>query len=164
MNDETEILKLFILNASPTSTIGSISLYNSNPLIPPKIHLDYLSDKRDLDTFINAIHYIRKIMSTNAIKGYATTTEILPGMNEQDLSAYVKTTFDTAKHFTGTCSIGRNAEDSVVNNQFKIHGLSNLRVVDASIFPANFTVKTGSLLTVYALAEKAAFIIRQTYS
>jgi len=31
MNDETETLKLFILNASPTSTIGSISLYNSNP-------------------------------------------------------------------------------------------------------------------------------------
>ncbi len=76
----------------------------------------------------------------------------------------IKNHLQSSYHFVGTCSIGQNAENSVVNNRFQVHGIKNLRVVDASIFPANFTSKTGPFLTVHALAERAAAVLRQTYS
>jgi len=163
MDNETENLNVIIFDTLPKSPVGSISLYNSNPLIPPKINLDYLTDKRNIELFVNAIHYVRKIMSTDVIKGYTKMIETSPGIQEIDLITYVKNTLKPFQHFMGTCSIGQNAQNSVVNNQFKVHGIDNLRVVDASIFPANFVSK-GPLLTIYALAEKAAFILHQTYS
>ncbi|CAF4191914.1 unnamed protein product [Rotaria sordida] len=163
-DNNTMHLYVFIFNASPKSTVGFISLYNSNPLIPPKIILDYLTDSKDIQTFINAINYVRKIMSTNTIKHYANLTEILPGLEQTDLTAYIKNTLVPSYHFIGTCSIGQNAENSVVDNLFKVHGISNLRIVDASIFPRKFSTKTGPFLTVHALAEKAADILQKIYS
>ncbi|CAF1131810.1 unnamed protein product [Adineta steineri] len=153
-----------IFNPSPKSTIGFISLHSSNPLMSPKITVDYLKDPQDLNIFINAIHYIRKVMSTNTMKQYSNITELLPGSKETDLSTYIRNTLFPSSHFTGTCSIGRTAEDSVVDSHFKVHGISNLRIVDASVFPAHFSTKTGPFLTVHALAEKAAHILRETYS
>jgi choline dehydrogenase len=163
MNNITKELYVIIFNASPKSTVGFISLHNSNPLTPPKIILDYLTDRKDLETFINAIKYVRKVMSTETMKKYAKLTEILPRLEETDLAAYVKNTLTPSNHFIGTCSMGRNAETSVVDNRFKVHGLNNLRVVDASVFPTNFSTKSGPFLTVHALAEKAAHILHQTY-
>jgi choline dehydrogenase len=164
MDENTNYLYVLIFNSLPKSKNGFISLYNSNPLTPPKIDLDYLTDSKDLETFIHAIHYIRKVMSTETMRKFANITEILPGLECNDLNAYIKNNLDVSQHFVGTCSIGRNAEDSVINNHFQVHGINNLRVVDASIFPANFATKSGPFLTVHALAEKAAHIIRQTYS
>jgi len=163
MDNTTKHLYVIIFNASPKSTIGFISLHNSNPLIPPKIILDYLTDSKDLEIFINAIKYIRKIMSTETMKKYAKLTEILPGLEEIDLSAYIRSTLILSNHFLGTCSMGQNAENSVIDSQFKVHGINNLRVVDASIFPANFSSKSGPFLTIHALAEKAAHILYQTH-
>ena len=164
MDNETRHLYVLVLNASPKSTMGNVSLYNSNPLVPPKIALDYLKDQNDVKTFINGVNYVRMLMSTNAIKRRAQITEIMPGIKELDLSTYIRNTLTAAYHFVGTCSMGQSAKDSVVDSRFKVHGIRNLRIVDASVFPAGFASKTGPCLTVYALAEKAAHIIQNEYS
>ncbi|CAF0989572.1 unnamed protein product [Adineta steineri] len=163
MNSNTKDLDIFIFNALPKSTVGFLSLYNSNPLMPPKITLDYFKDSNDLNIFINAIKYVRKVMSTNTIKQYANITELLPGLEEINLATYVRNTLNAAGHFSGTCAMGQNAENSVVDKYFKVHGISNLRVVDASVFPANFATKTGPYLTIHALAEKLVHILHETY-
>jgi choline dehydrogenase len=59
--------------------------------------------------------------------------------------------------------MGQNDENSVINKHFQVHGINNLRVVDASIFPRHFPTKSSPFFTVHALAEKAAHILRQTY-
>ena len=164
MNNSTRRLYVVIFNASPKSAPGSVSLHNSNPLVPPKITLNYLEDQNDIRTFVDAINYVRIALSTNVIKQSAQVTEITPGLAEIDLAMYVKNTLTPAHHFIGTCSMGKNAENSVVNSHFQVHGINNLRVVDASVFPAGFASKTGPCLTVYALAEKAAHMIHQEYS
>lgn len=48
-------------------------------------------------------------------------------------------------------------------NHFKVNGINNLHVVDASIFPRNVPTKAGSSLTVHTLGEKAAHILVETY-
>ncbi|CAF3708199.1 unnamed protein product [Rotaria sp. Silwood1] len=164
MNEKTKRLTVLILNALPKSTTGSISLHNTSPLAPPEITLNYLEHKEDLQTFIDSIHYVRKIIATDALKKFGPIVEISPGIENMNLAKYIKDTLVPAPHFVGTCSMGQNAQDSVVNNQFKVHGINNLRIVDASVFPAGLASKMGPCLTVYALAEKAADLLYNEYS
>ncbi len=59
----------------------------------------------------------------------------------------------TTAHILGGCPIGRNAEEGVVNEQFRVHNYPGLYVVDGSIMPANPGVNPS--LTITALAEYA---------
>ncbi|CAF1481657.1 unnamed protein product [Adineta ricciae] len=155
-------LHVSIFNASPRSPSGSISLYSSNPLVPPKVTLNYLDDQKDIETFIDGINYVRRMMSTNAMKHFAQVIETLPG-KETNLHMYIRDKLLPSGHFVGTCSMGQDPQTSVVDKDFKVHGINNLRVVDASVFPAGFVSKKGPCLTVYALAEKAVNLLKQQY-
>jgi choline dehydrogenase-like flavoprotein len=51
--------------------------------------------------------------------------------------------------------------NGVVDSRLKVHGTKNLRIVDASIFPME---TLGNIqATVYAVAEKAADLIKQDW-
>ena len=50
----------------------------------------------------------------------------------------------------------------VVDNRLKVYGTSNVRVVDASVLP--FQVSGHLSSTIYAVAEKAADIIKEEAS
>lgn len=62
-------------------------------------------------------------------------------------------------HVFGTCRMGNDPEDSVVNNQCQSHRWKNLFVVDASVFPSSGGGEAPSL-TIEALAIRAADGIR----
>ncbi|UJR16870.1 hypothetical protein I4U23_003768 [Adineta vaga] len=164
MNQLTEHLYVILFSASPKSSGSYVSLYNSNPLIPPKLNLAYFENQNDIKIFVNGINYVRKVMSTSSIKQHGEINEILPGIDVVNLTAYVIEKISSTNHFMGTCSMGKNEQNSVVDSDFKVHGIDNLRIVDASIFPAGFASKSGPCLTVHALAEKAAHILQQNYS
>jgi len=64
-------------------------------------------------------------------------------------------------HASCTCPIGRPEEGGVLTTDFRVHGTSGLRVVDASVFPripGLFIVSA-----VYMIAEKAAEVIHAAY-
>ncbi|PWY89218.1 putative aryl-alcohol dehydrogenase [Aspergillus heteromorphus CBS 117.55] len=62
-------------------------------------------------------------------------------------------------HFSGTCAMMPREDGGVVDPRLKVYGTSNIRIVDASMFPL---VPRGNIqATVYAVAEKAADMIRQ---
>lgn len=61
-------------------------------------------------------------------------------------------------HVAGTCAIGRRDDPmAVVDNACRVHGIGNLRVVDASIMPRVPSANTN--LTTIMLAERAADLI-----
>ena len=64
----------------------------------------------------------------------------------------------TEYHPIGTCAMMPKEKGGVVDTQLKVYGTSNVRVIDASIFPLHVQGNIVSL--VYAVAEKGADLIR----
>ncbi|KAI9713855.1 MAG: hypothetical protein M1820_000585 [Bogoriella megaspora] len=87
--------------------------------------------------------------------------ETAPGANvtsDTDLARYVTQNASPAWHLAGSCKMARREEGGVVDEQLKVYGVGNLRIVDASVMP--LLPAAHPMTTVYAVAEKAADIIR----
>ncbi|KAG8627358.1 hypothetical protein KVT40_004841 [Elsinoe batatas] len=138
---------------------GSVKIQSSNPFDAPLIDSGYLKNPLDLEIFIEAIKFARKLFST---KAFAVTNpvELVPGANVNDtaaLEAFVRNSVTTVYHPVGSAHIGKRKEGGVVDTQLRVYGVQRLRVVDASVFPLVPACHTQG--TVYAVAEKAAAII-----
>jgi choline dehydrogenase len=72
---------------------------------------------------------------------------------------FVKTSLDSTYHPVGTVRMGPDAEDTVVDEQGKVHGLNGLYVCDSSIMPN--TVRANTNLTSIMIGERTADWLRQ---
>ena len=77
-------------------------------------------------------------------------------LNDREIVNEVGKYANTVFHPVGTCKMGRD-EKSVVNDQLLVHGLENLRVVDASIMPHITSGNTNA--PTIMIAEKGADMI-----
>ena len=85
--------------------------------------------------------------------------EVGPGSDKQsddELNEYIRSNAETAYHPCGTCKMGTD-NASVVDENLKVRGIQNLRIVDASVMPeipsANLNAPT------LMIAEKASDLI-----
>ncbi len=147
-----------VSNIRPTSR-GEVSIISSDTRDNPKIKMNYLSTNEDREVSAAGIRLIRKIIfESETFKKYYPE-EFRPGLQFQSdeeiiraASEHVQTIF----HPVGTCKMG-NDDTSVVSDKLKMHGIENLRIVDASIMP-NITSGNTNAPTIM-IAEKAADII-----
>ena len=126
------------LHASPNhpKSRGEISLNSSDPYDYPKILFNYLKEEEDLKQTRDCIKVARKILSQPALSEHAGE-EVGPGLDSQsddELNEYIRSKADTAYHPCGTCKMGVD-DMSVVDQNLKVKGIENLRVIDASIIP-----------------------------
>jgi choline dehydrogenase-like flavoprotein len=138
---------------------GSVRLADISPGAHPVIDPAYYSDPRDIDIVIAGLRIAREIGAAPALSAWCGG-EVLPGpemRSEEDLRSYVRTNLRSYSHYAGTCAIGSD-QSSVVDPSLHVHGISNLRVADASVMPAPISANTNA--TVYAIAERAAELIR----
>ena len=56
-------------------------------------------------------------------------------------------------HILGACPMGRNAEEGVVDDMFRVHNYPNMLILDGSVIPCNLGVNPS--LTITALSEYA---------
>ena len=147
-----------VANIRPTSR-GEINIISSDTRDNPKIKMNYLSTDEDRKVAADGIRLIRKIvMETKEFKKYEPE-EYRPGAHIQEGEEIVKACSyyaQTIFHPVGTCKMG-NDTDAVVNDQLKVHGIENLRVIDASIMP-NITSGNTNAPTIM-IAEKGADMI-----
>lgn len=80
-------------------------------------------------------------------------------LNDKNVEAFARSSFSSTYHPAGTCAMGPRAQGGVVDEKMKVHGTQNLRVVDASVFPA--MVRGNLVSLVYAVAERAADFIKE---
>ncbi len=138
---------------------GRVTLRSADPRDPPRIHMNLLAEPADRATLRRGIREARRIYRT-APQAELTGEELTPGTaveSDAELDAFILRTAQLTQHPVGTCRMGKGPE-SVVDSQARVHGVSGLRVVDASIMP---TVPGGNTnAAVIMLGEKVSDLLR----
>jgi choline dehydrogenase len=137
---------------------GKVSLRSADPRDKPKIQLNLLAAEADLVGLRGIVKFVRRFFATAPASGLVAG-ELKPGPAVQDdasIDAYLRANVRTAMHPTSTCAMGLDAM-AVVDGQLRVHGLSGLRVADASIMPAIVGGNTNA--PTIMIAEKAVDLI-----
>ncbi len=137
---------------------GEVRLRSADPRDPPRIWLNFLGTEQDRATARECIRLVRRIYNTPPL-GDLIESETSPGtdvVSDADIDAFTRRTAEVGHHPVGTCAMG-TGEMAVVDPQLRVHGLTGLRVVDASIMP---TVPGGNTNgPTIMIAERAADLI-----
>ena len=148
-----------VANIRPSSR-GEISIVSNDSRVNPKIKMNYLSTEDDRMVAAQGLKLVRKIMlETKTFKKYEPE-EYRPGVHITEDEELVKAGSEftqTIFHPVGTCKMGKD-ENAVVNDKLYVHGLQNLRVVDASIMP-NITSGNTNAPTIMIAEKGAEFIL-----
>ena len=124
----------------------------------PEIKFNYLQHHDDIVGFRDCVKLTRKIIHQQAFDEYRGE-EVQPSISVQtdsEIDAFVRANVESAYHPSCTCKIGTD-EMAVLDENLKVHGLENIRVVDSSVFP---TIPNGNLnAPTIMVAERAADII-----
>ena len=149
----------FQLHVGPmrSKSRGFIKLKSSNPFEAPLIKFNYMSHEDDFSNFRKSLRLSREILSQKALAPFKGE-EIQPGddvISDEGLDEFIKNNCESAYHPCGTCKIGKEEDpSSVVLNDCKVKGFSNLFLADSSIFPqiCNGNLNAPSIMT----GEKAS--------
>ena len=141
---------------------GQIRLRSADPSAAPSIVGNHLTERADVDAMIAGVQRARDIASQQALRGL-TGKEIHPGAavaGSAAIEADLRRDTELIYHPTSTARMG-SEDTGVVDELLRVHGVTGLRVVDASVFP---TIPRGNTnAATYMVAEKAADIIRQAH-
>jgi choline dehydrogenase len=137
---------------------GSVRLRSPDASVAPVIDAQLLADEDDVRRLAAGVRLVDRIFSSPAMRPHVLRRLSLPeGLNDEDaLWNFVRRDASICYHATGTCRMGSDP-GAVVDGQFKVRGVTGLRVVDASVMP---TITSGNLnAPVVMLAERAAHFI-----
>jgi choline dehydrogenase-like flavoprotein len=151
-----------VLKGHTNNTGGTVTLRSNDPRDTPHINFRYFDEGTDasaddLRAVVAGVQLVRRL--TASLKGRVVDREEYPGPGYETDEALRQFVRDQAwgHHASCTCAIGPRERGGVLSSDFKVHGTTALRVVDASVFPrvpGLFIVSA-----VYMVGEKAADVI-----
>ncbi|KAK1966040.1 GMC oxidoreductase [Colletotrichum sublineola] len=146
---------------------GSIHIQSTDATVHPEIDPRYLSNPLDVELLKTIALHLQTVARTKPLSDLlqGDGTVFQPGyheLTEQNVEDWVRNSMQSEYHPCGTCAISPKEKGGVVDEKFKVYGVKNLRVVDASVFPLIPRANIQSL--VYAVAERAADFIKQDAS
>jgi choline dehydrogenase-like flavoprotein len=161
----------FVVSLSHPFSQGTVHINSTQPMDQPTIDPKYLSHPMDLEILSRLVQFIPTLTSMKPISTFLrpngrriptnafTAEEPVPTMEQA--KKLVRETLFSNYHLAGTCRMAEREHGGVVNSRLVVHGVKNLRVVDASIFPL---MPMGNIVTsVYAIAERAADLIKEDW-
>ena len=132
-----------VSNCRPVSR-GHVEIATADPLAAPLIQPNFLANRLDVDELLEGAHLLRRLAAAGAMAA-VIAAELKPGpdvASDDDLIADIRARGYSIYHPAGTCRMGPDPTDAVVDHRLKAHGLEGLRIVDASIFP---TLTSGNI-------------------
>jgi len=161
---EHNYLTWAVLKAHTNNTAGEVRLKSANPRERPYINFKYFEEgndtkQEDLKSVIEGVKFVRKLTAPLKAQGLIAE-ETSPGesvQTDEQIADFVKYQ-SWGHHASCTCPIGKDGDpNAVLDGNFKVRGVKNLRVVDASVFPRipGFFIVSS----IYLIAEKAADVI-----
>ncbi|MFM7708280.1 MAG: GMC family oxidoreductase, partial [Gammaproteobacteria bacterium] len=150
---------LISFNACRPTSRGELHIASTDPTAQPSIRPNYLSTERDIEEARAGCRLLRRIAATRPLAD-VITGELYPGpqaVSDDDLLEDFRQRADTVYHPTCTARMGTDPRESVVDPRLRAHGLDNLRIIDASVFP---TVTSGNTnAPTVMVAEKGAAML-----
>ncbi len=141
----------------PKST-GYIGLKSNNIHDEPDIELNYFAEEYDKKFAVKAFRFAKKLLDAPSFDAFRLR-QVRPESElttDDEILDWILTYVDTCYHPVGTCKMGHD-EAAVVDEKLKVHGISNLRVIDASIMPTIISGNTNA--PTIMIAEKGAMMI-----
>ena len=136
---------LGLSNCRPSSR-GFIEIQSADPLQHPRIVPNAYSTDEDVTEMLDAVKFLRKIAAQEPL-AEVIAEELRPGpscVTDDDLIADIRQRSGTVYHPSCTCRMGSDAKTSVVDPHLCVHGVQNLRVCDASVFPSLIAGNTNA--------------------
>lgn len=151
---------------------GTIKLKSANPYDKPIIDPNYLCDEKEENTLFEAVKLIRNLTKTKVFGEKVIQWDVAE--NERCSKYKGETTYkeywqcvireytNGENHHAGTCKMGpADDPEAVVDNELRVHGIKNLRVADASIFPT--PINCNTIGPVIMVGEKVSDMIKKTW-
>ena len=134
-------MTLVVCLARPDSR-GTIMARSAGPFDRPAIRPNYLAAQSDGRALLAGIERARKIFAALPLARHSAI-ETMPGpevRSDEALLDFMRQAGTNLHYPVGTCRMGEDPM-AVVDSRLRVHGISGLRVIDASIMP---TVTTGN--------------------
>jgi len=145
-------------NVNASRSRGYLGLRSADPREQPKIQLNLLSDRYDIETLMAGGRIARAALMSNAFAPYVTG-ELKPGKDVQtddEWTAYMRENASGSYHPCGTCKMGIDPA-AVVTPELKVIGVVGLRVIDSSIIPQIPSANLNAISM--AIGEKGAELV-----
>jgi choline dehydrogenase-like flavoprotein len=146
-----------VCNLRPLSR-GSVTIASADPTAPPLIRPNYLSERADVATAIDAVRVTRRIVAQPALARYAPEEirPAAPAASDEDLAREIGRISSSIFHPVGTAAMGQGPQ-AVVDAALRVYGIDRLRVIDASIMPVITSGNTNAPTVM--IAEKGADLV-----
>ena len=139
--------QIHVSSVFPTSR-GSVHIRSADPAELPEIDHRFLSnaDGQDLAVLLDGVRQARRMMQP-AIDSGLMVEETSPGgdiTDREELRQFIAENVGIYYHPACSCRMGRSSEpDAVVDTFGRVHGIRDLVVCDASIFPVLMRANTN---------------------
>lgn len=152
-------------------SFGHIELKDKNPFSHPRMYGNYLTDPRDVATFIASIRHIQALAMTPPFQRLGAKihqAKLQTCKNHKfDSDEYwecaLRTLTATLHHQIATCRMGPDGDPgAVIDPELRVRGVKKLRVVDSSIIPRTISAHTNAPAIMIGL--KAADLIKYTWN
>jgi choline dehydrogenase len=143
---------------------GSTHIKSNNASEYPIINPNWFSNPADFMMLGKAAMHVQNVLGrtpplSDYLQGNGTVLgPLYVNLTDDNYVHVIKQQGQSVEHPCGTCAMMPQEAGGVVDARFKVYGVSNLRVIDASIFPL---IPRGNLQTcVYAVAERGADFVK----
>jgi len=146
---------------------GTLTLFSKDPTDRPIPQPRYFTDPQDLAAMISIIKKVATVIQSPPFGSnifYGQFQGPSDPTNSDSIQQYLLGNSNSpggavsGYHFVGTCKMGPSSDPlAVVDNRLRVHGVTGLRVADASIMPEITSGNTQC--PTYMIGEKAAEMI-----
>jgi choline dehydrogenase len=144
----------------PTSK-GAVRLASNNFEDAAVIDGNYLGTDHDFEAVVRAIEVAREFGSQKAFDDFRES-ELIPGpkTSAEEIREFARLASASFGHGVGTCKMGVD-KLAVVDPELRVHGITGLRVADASVMPRIIT-GPGTNASTHMVAGRAANFIKSS--